>query len=296
MRAAGLRAVLHHGQYAGRPLAVLSLQAHVFGVRRKALGGRHHPVDVGGQALGAGRARAAPAGQGFSGRQLGRLVLVAVGAVRALRRPAAVVHLLAGPRGHRGRCRHPVHGGGGAAGAAGRVQRLRAPKFPRPGAQRRGRGGGGGLGRFRRLLLRGFRVRFPLRTQMRVGPGLRRGAPEVGVVDVAAVPQAPSDGGSVAEGGGLGTLVGHQAAVVLRAAEELLHLPVHVLLGAEVWPRGEGGQGFGASAGRLGRTAAFVHGQPLEGRDHLVVLRGAGSRRLGAKGQGEEGGPGLLLG
>lgn len=68
MRGAGLPAVLQDRDDAGRgrgrarhPLAVLPLQAlaDVVGVGSEALRGRHDPVDVNGQAFGAGRPRGA---------------------------------------------------------------------------------------------------------------------------------------------------------------------------------------------------------------------------------------------
>lgn len=56
MRGAGLPAVLHHGQNARGTFAVLTLQAatDVFGVRGKALGRGHDPIEVHGEALRAG--------------------------------------------------------------------------------------------------------------------------------------------------------------------------------------------------------------------------------------------------
>lgn len=68
VRGAGLPAVLQDGDDAGRgrgcarrPLAVLPLQAlaDVVGVGGEALCGGHDPVDVNGQAFGAGRPRGA---------------------------------------------------------------------------------------------------------------------------------------------------------------------------------------------------------------------------------------------
>lgn len=91
---AGLVAVLHDGQDAGRALAVLTLQAtaHVLWVGSKALRWRHDAMEVCGEGFGAGGSGAgARAGQRFSWRNLRGPVLVTVHPRGDLGRPAAVV-------------------------------------------------------------------------------------------------------------------------------------------------------------------------------------------------------------
>lgn len=81
------------GAFVGRPFAVLPLQsfaADILGIGGKALGGRHHPVEVRGQAFGTRRPRIAP-GERLSRGHFGGLVFIAVRSRSHFSRPPPVV-------------------------------------------------------------------------------------------------------------------------------------------------------------------------------------------------------------
>lgn len=115
----------------------------------------------------------------------------------------------------------------------------------------------------------------------------------VGIVNLPAVPEAPPAEDSISKLRGSGTVIGHQAAIVVRTREKF-YLVVHSLLGGDVCLWGDGGQGLGASAWCLWWAAALVHREPREEGDHLVVISRTRAGGFSAAGQGEVGGPGFL--
>lgn len=258
VRVAGLPAVLQDGNDAGgtlscrrRSFAVLPLQrfAHILGIGGEALRGRHHAVDVDGEAPGARGAGRAGRDQGDPRGDFGGPVFLAG----------------VGGLGRSGRFRRD----GDAwrdLGSVVRERRRPAPVRGRTGGEEAGSGGlvlVSAVENVRAVFsLEAPRVRSPARQPLlSARPGERHGAGPGALLE-GRVDLAPVSGH--APGRGFGAAPGQEPPLV---AGEKLHLAVGRLIGHELLRVGRGREGLDFSI-----RAPERRRPSLRGRDNLVSL------------------------